>query len=70
MPSMAWHIRSYDQNIIQVSKKSQQPNAKTLDYQVAENYPLNGNWKQFAVIYQANETREIDNARIYIGTYS
>ena len=70
MPSMALHIPSHipahDKNM-QVSKKSQHPSAKTCDCQVAENCPLNRNWKEFAVIYQADQTREIDNTRIYIG---
>ena len=47
--------------------KSQHPNLKTCDSQVAENCALNGNCKQSAVIYQADVTPEIDNERIYIG---
>ena len=64
---MASHISSHNKNIIQESKKSQQPNPKTCDCQVAENCNLNGNCKQFAVIYQADVTPEIDNECIYIG---
>ena len=39
----------------------------TCDCQVAENYPLNRNCNQSAVIYQADVTPEIDNEHIYIG---
>ena len=67
MPNMASHISSHNKNIIQESKKSQHPNPKMCDCQVAENCPLNGNCKQSAVIYQADVTREIYNKRIYIG---
>ena len=67
MPNMASHISSHNKNIIQESKKSQHPNPKTCDCQVAENCPLNGNCKQSAVIYQADVTPEIDNKHIYIG---
>ena len=41
---------------IKESKKSQNLNPKTCDYQVAKNCPLNGNCKQSAVIYQADVT--------------
>ena len=66
MPNMASHISSHNKNIIQESKKSQHPNPKTCDCQVAENCPLNGNCKQSAVIYQADVTPEIDNKHIFI----
>ena len=49
MPNMASHISSHNKNIIQESKKSQHPNPKTCDCQVAENCPLNGNDEQSAV---------------------
>ena len=67
MPNMASHISSHNKNIIHKSKKSQHPNPKTFDYQVAENCSLNGNCKQSAVIYQADVIPEIDNERNYIG---
>ena len=49
MHNMASHIFSHNKNIIQESKKSQHPNPKTCDCQVAENCLLNGNFKQSAV---------------------
>ena len=61
MPDMVSHISSHNKNITQESEKSQQPNPKTFDCQVAENCPLNGSCKQFAVIYPADVTPEIDN---------
>ena len=61
MPDMVSHISSHNKNITQESEKSQQPNPKTYDCQVAENCPLNGSCKQFAVIYPADVTPEIDN---------
>ena len=67
MPNMASHISSHNKNIVQESKKSQYPNPKTCDCQVAENCPLNVNSKQSTVIYQAGVIPEIDKERIYIG---
>ena len=67
MPNIVSHISSHNKNIIQKSKKSQHPNPKSCDCQIAENCPLNGNWKQSAVIYQADVTQVIDNERINIG---
>ena len=67
MPNMASHISSRNKNIIQESKKLQYQNPKTCDCQVAEKCPINGNWKQSAVIDQVDLTPEIDNERIYIG---
>ena len=66
MTSMGSHISSHNKNIIQESKKSQHPNPKTCDCQVGENCPLNGNFKQSAVIYQADVTPEIGHERVYI----
>ena len=37
------------------------------DCQVAEKCPINGNCKQFAVIYQVDVTPEIDKDHTYIG---
>ena len=67
IPNIAWHISSHDKNIIQESKKSQYPNPKTCDCQLAENCTLNGKCKQSAVTYQPDVTPEIDNELIYIG---
>ena len=67
MPKMESHISSHNKNIMRESKKSQHPNRKTCDCQVAENCPLNGNCKQSAVIYQADVTPEIYNKYIYTG---
>ena len=67
MPNMASHISSHNKNIIQESKKSQYPNPKTCDCQVAGNCPFNVNSKRSTVIYQAGVIPEIDKERIYIG---
>ena len=67
MLNMPSHISSHNKNIMQKSKKSQHPNSKTCDCQVAENCLLNRNCKQSAVIYQTDVTQEIDNKRLYIG---
>ena len=57
MPNMASHISSHNKNIIQEFKKSQYPNPKH-DWRAAEDYPLNGNCKQLAVVYQGDVTPE------------
>ena len=70
MPNTASHIFSHNKSIIQESKKSQHPNPKTCDCQVAESCLLNGNCKQSAVIHQEDVTPEIDKKTyIYIYIY-
>ena len=67
MPNMATHISSHNRKILQETKKLQHPNPRTCDCQVADNYPLDGNCKQSAVVYQADVTPEVDSERNYIG---
>ena len=67
MPNMASHISSHHKSIMQESKNSHHLNPKSCDCQVAENFPLNENCKQSAVIYQADVTPEIDNEHTCIG---